>query len=629
MVALRSSKNDALPALVRLGAVILAWVIWSWKPSTGWTLALALVPWALQLVNRRLTLQKTFLDVPLVIFLLTVGIGLWASYDRDGSRAIFSHPVGWQKLWGIFLSVLLYYTMATSKTLAGRYWTVGVLAGLGALVAVIFVMTYDWIAKPTKWEPIAQLGKVIQAFLPSLPRDILNPNISAGIMAPLLPLSLGIMAKAQGQRWRTVRFWSAWGGITGAVMILGLVLTASRGAWAGLATGTVLAATWWLAGKHSQGRQRLVAWGILILLISAIGWGVLLIVPALRTAILKSDALTSRLDVFSQATLLVRDYAFTGCGLGNFALAHSTYVLLIHVPILSHAHALLLNVAVEQGVLGAFAVVIVWIGAGWLGLQELAQAKEPRPMLATALLSLVVLIVHSLVDDALYSSRGILLLWAPAGATMAALSRCKSERSMLRWWRPLAVGVLFSLGLAILVAGRTLAAAWNANLGAVAQAKVELQAYDYGDLDRFALDRIRHRKDFSVIEGYFSRALAFNPGQPTARTRWAGIALSRRQYEEALLHAQTAWNTGYRDRVTRLLLGDALVATGQIERAAEVVSGLSWAEERLKGQAWHRYSMEKDFERAADAWRALAILDPQNESVTYWITWAEERARTP
>jgi hypothetical protein len=629
MVALCWPGKDARPVLVRLGAVIGAWVIWAWKPSLGWVLALAVAPWAIQTLTRRLTLQRTFLDIPLALFLLTAGIGLWASYDQDGSWAIFSHPIGWQKLWGLFLAALLYYAVATSKTPVARCWAAGALAGLGALVAAVFIATHDWTAEPAKWEPIGQLGKMIQVFLPSLPGDILNPNVSAGIMAPLLPLSLGLVARARGRERENAQLWVVWGLTTGCVMTLGLVLTASRGAWAGLGGGTILAVTWWLAGKQGQGKRRLAVWAALTLLEGLAGGLVLVLVPTLRAAILNSYTVTNRLSVFSQAALLVRDYPFTGCGLGNFALVHSTYVLLIHVPILSHAHALLLNVAVEQGVFGALAVVVMWIGAGWLGLKELAQVKEPRPMLTAALLSLVVLITHGLVDDALYSSRGVLLLWAPAGAIVAALPRDKSERSLLPRWLALALVATFSLGLAILLAGRTLAAAWNANLGAVAQTKVELQAYDYKHFDQPTLDQIRQGKDLSVAEGYFARALAFNPGQATARTRQAAIALSRGQYGQALLHAQTAWNVGYRDRVTRLLLSDALVATGQAERAAEIVRGLAWAEERLEGQAWYRYWVNGDYGRSADAWRVVAALNPQNESVVNWITMAEERLETP
>ena len=74
--------------------------------------------------------------------------------------------------------------------------------------------------------------------------------------------------------------------------------------------------------------------------------------------------------------------------------------------------------------------------------------------------------------------------------------------------------------------GRSLVAAWwYANLGAVAQTRAELSQYDYNRFDNPSLDQIRQREDLSAAEAYFSRALAIDPGQATARTRLAQIAL--------------------------------------------------------------------------------------------------------
>jgi thioredoxin-like negative regulator of GroEL len=183
------------------------------------------------------------------------------------------------------------------------------------------------------------------------------------------------------------------------------------------------------------------------------------------------------------------------------------------------------------------------------------------------------------------------------------------------------------LGLLLLgLFGRTLAAAWYADLGAVTQTLVELPPYDYNHFDDPTLDQIRQREDLSAAETYFDRALALDPGQVTARTRLAHIALARGEYETALAHTQAAWDAGHRDRVTRLLLGDALAAQGQVEGAAAVVQGLEWAESRLNGQAWYRYWVSEDWQRAAYALRAVLLLDPQDAYAGSWVDQAEERA---
>ncbi|MEE8391440.1 MAG: tetratricopeptide repeat protein, partial [Anaerolineae bacterium] len=178
----------------------------------------------------------------------------------------------------------------------------------------------------------------------------------------------------------------------------------------------------------------------------------------------------------------------------------------------------------------------------------------------------------------------------------------------------------------LLFSGRRLAAAWYADLGAVAQTQAELRAYDHKHFDNPTLDQIRQREDLSVAEAYFDRALALDPGQVTARTRLAHIALGRGEYETALEHTRAAWEAGHRDRVTRLLLGDALVAQGRVEEAAAVVRGLDWAESRLNGQAWYRYWVNEDWQRATYAWRTVLLLDPQDAYAGAWVKQAEQRA---
>ncbi len=650
----------------QLGCVAVAGGMWYFLPPLGpWPLALALAPWLIHLaLTGRLT-RRTPLDLPLALFLLTAVASVWAAYDRDGSQAIFSIPIGWRKLWGLILAALLFYTLTALHTEVQRRWMLRLMAGFGAVAAAWFVATNDWAAQPADWELITRLGRAVQTLLPSLPGHRLNPNVAGGLAALLLPTSLELAVEARGKGGREARRWAAWGLATGAAMVFGLLLTTSRAAWLGVGGGAALGAAWCLAGRLGRGAcpepcrrgRRLGVFATLVLLGALVGGLAVAMVPALRAVALESYAFTNRLNILSQSMLLVRDYPFTGCGLGNFPLVHSTYALLIHVPVLVHTHALLLDVAVEQGILGALAMVGVWGWAGWLGLRALAESREPPPGLVAGLLSLAILVIHGLLDDALYGSRGLLLLWVPAGLVVAALpdigeqrsrspeqsegtgaeerggrgagehgSRGARERGSRGAWRwGLAAGAAAALLLLALV-GHPLAAAWYSNLGAVAQTQVELPAYDYNHFDNPTLDQIRQQEDLSRAEGYFVRALALDPHQVTARTRLAHIALGRGDYAAALQHAQAAWDAGYRDRVTRLLLGDALVALGEVERGAETVRGLEWAEMRLSGQAWYRYWVNQDWQRAAYAWRAVLLLDPQDAYARAWVGQAEERA---
>jgi O-antigen ligase len=615
----------------QLGCAAVAGLLWFTDTSRGWVIAIALAPLMVRLLAGRMPVRTTPLDAPLLLFLLTACVGVWASYDREGWRAIFHSPVGWQKFWGLCLATLVFYGLAAMETETQLHWTLGLLATFGAGVAAWFTATNDWTANPADLDFFIRLGTAIQAWLPPLPGHRLNANVAGGAIASLLPLSPGLATEAKSASGERRWSWTVWGLGTGAVMALGLLLTVSRGAWVGVIGGLALGAAWWLAGRWVRGRRRVEAFVALIVVGALVGAVSVLLIPPLRAATLGSQAAANRGGIFSEAALLVRDYPFTGSGLGSFPLVHSTYALMIHVPILTHAHAMLLDVAIEQGVLGAVAMAVVLGGAAWLGLRALANAEQARPHLAVGLLSLAILIVHSLADDLLYSSRGMLLLWVPAGLVIAAWrgrgdgeTGRRGERGWGRKWR-LTVAAVGALVVLVLI-GRPLAVLWYANLGAVAQTRAELPHYDYNHFDNPSLDQIRQREDLSAAEGYFDRALALDPGQVTARTRLAQIALGRGEYQAALEHAQAAWEAGHRDRVARLVLGDALVAQGSLEEAAVAVRGLDWAEMRLDGQAWYRYWVNQDWQRAAYAWRAVLLLDPEDAYARGWVGQAEERA---
>ncbi len=179
-----------------------------------------------------------------------------------------------------------------------------------------------------------------------------------------------------------------------------------------------------------------------------------------------------------------------------------------------------------------------------------------------------------------------------------------------------AAGLLVLALLAAALLWRPIAAAWNANLGALAQTRAELQHYDYRHYGDPTLHQVRRTIDLWPAERYFRRALALDPTNPTALSRLAVIALERGDYAGGLALAQTAWDAGYRDRVTRLLYSDALLAAGDVDSAVEIVVGLSHAAERFSIQAWN-YGQDGDQQRAGYAAAAAAspVLDERREGL--------------
>jgi hypothetical protein len=634
--------------LVRLVWVAAAGGLWYLMPRWGpWAVALALVPWAVHAACTGEVRHRTPFDAALLLFLTTVAASLAATYDPQGVQAVFPAPIGWGKLWGLVLATLVFYALVSLNTERERRWAMGLLSGFGAAIALWFMTTNDWDATPVKWTLIPPLGRLVQSVLPGVPGERLNPNVAGGLVALTLPMGLELAAGPARRAGRGSFLWTPWALVSAALMGLALLLSNSRGAWLGFAGALCLAAAWWLAGRVSGGGRRIAVFLGLVAVGALAGTVVQLASPPLRALTLESDAAANRLRIFSQAALLARDYAFTGCGLGQLPLVHSTYALLIHVPVLIYAHATPLAVAVEQGVPAALTLLAVRMGAGWMGLQVLAHAERAPTGLGAGLLGLAVVMVHGLFDNVIYGTRALLLLWLPVGLIVAACQRRRSgllpddgrdredeETHRLRsgearrglWRRRWAI---VATVMAALVVGvlfwRPLAAEWQANLGAVHQTLVELRAYDWHHFEDPTLDEVRRRRDLSAAVAHFERALAVDPGQVTARTRLAQIALSRGAYDEGLTHARAAWEAGHQDRVTRLVLGDALLAQGRVDEAVSVVRGLEQAERRWVDQAYYRYWINEDWQRAAYVWQAVLDLDPENAGVRQAVQRAEER----
>jgi len=545
----------------------------------------------------------------LLLFMLSAAVGLWAGYDRDGALAIFDNPVGWRKFWGLVLAALVYLLLAGLRTRAALRWAVGVLAGIGAATGLYLIATHDWGLSPADWEAFTALGRALQ--LGRIPAPAPNTNVAGGVLAPLLCLTLGLLLDLRRAPSRWAWLGLLWGTLTALVMTLSLLITTSRGAWLGVGAALYLTLVWQgLRARVPPAQQwrKFRAW----LARDALTILMFLLLPWFRALLAWIPDIANRQWLAYRGLLLARDFAFTGCGLGSFALPDAVYAELIHVPTMAYSHALLVDVALEQGIPGAFALLTLWMLAFWRGLWALARrAHDPPPLLVAGLLALLAIALHSLGDNPFGTSAWLPLLWVPVGVVMASL-RIEGDQpvpAQRRWGGVLGVALFALAGWGAARLGPSLPAAWYANLGAVSQAQTELPHYNYKQFAALTLDDIRQQQDLSVAESYYRLALTLDPAQPTARTRLAQLALSRGDYDEALFHAQAAWDAGYRDRVVVMTYSDALIAHGRIEEGAALVRGLPRAAMRLEWQ-WYRYQSRGDTERTDYTRAALALLEP-------------------
>jgi len=597
-----ADRPRALPSwlpYLDLACAAAAGALWYALPQLGpWPLWLALAPWMLRAVGNGLPSRRTPFDLPLIIFVLTAGVSVWAAYDR---------PAAWAKFWTIVGGVFLFYAFANAESLGSRRaW---LLAFFGAGVALYFLATHSWDTYPAKIGALDRLGRALQAPLPELPGHRLHPNVAGGIMAMLMPFTGWAALQAWGamRQPRPRRTASRWLALGGALFLLplmafGLLMTTSRAAWVALLAALALYALWlavrWLARRHpAVGRWLYLA--ILGTALAALLAMVLLWsegIAALLDNLPWGGTTLGRAELLRNSPALVRDYSIIGSGLGGFQMLYSTYVLLLHVGYTVHSHNLFLNVAIEQGLPALLALAATWVlfaVAVWRGVLGPIALRQSR-LLGAAALSLVVLLIHGLVDDVLYGSRGVLLLFLPLAF---AVPYPRAERAPVRWWAPLALPLALTLVLLLALVWRNpILSLVYSNLGAVHQSQRELSVYTWPEWP--IQDEVRRTVDLSLPIGEFERALAFDPGNATANRRLGMIDLARGEWEAALGHLEAAYSAEPQSVTAQQLYGEALIVNGRLEEGRALWAGVDDSKGQLDNRVWW-YGYVGDRQRAA------------------------------
>jgi tetratricopeptide (TPR) repeat protein len=550
---------------------------------------------------------------------------MWLATALFPMSAAYDWPAAVSKFW------LLVGALGVAAAVA-RLPSTHVLSGLALLAAsaaglsLYFVATNAWWAAPVKLPALAALGQALARGLPSLPGPRIHPNVIGGVVASLLPFVVPSLVLTRGFWMRTTSV------ALGAAAGCGLLLTSSRGAWvvAGI-VGTVWAAAripvWSSASagdplRQSGARRWLVGAAIAA---AFLGVAALVFWTQLLT---EAVGVHGRLSVQAHAAELARDYMFTGAGLGAFPMQFAVYAEVISVRSAAHAHNLFLDLVIEQGAGGLAAyllLVALTIRAAWRGRQ--ATVLAVRVAAEAALASQAVILLYGLLDDTLYSSRGVIVLFVPLGVALAVAGLAPPETDARRW-RPRR-GAVIAIGALVLAAAAAVArpagAAWQANMGALAQSDAELTVYDQAHFDRLTLDQVRRQIDLDSAIARFQGAQRIDPSNPTASRRLAMILIARGAYVEALRQIESSWDAGHRDGTTRALFGDALVANGRVGDAVRLLTGEPLAADRLKSQAWYRYWTGGDFVRAFDAWTAASSLDPADAEARAWAARARAR----
>lgn len=324
----------------------------------------------------------------------------------------------------LLLGVALFYGVAGWATTPARlgllslgFACAGLVLALGALVGV------DWAQAGSKLAllPVGLIGRLQRSV-----GDGVNPNVMAGYLALLLPIVAGPALFG----WRKLGFAGRALHVgTTLLMLVVLVLTQSRAGLLAVSVGALaLAALRWRAALIGA-----VALGLAGAASLALGAG-----PALAAALAANVALgglAERQEIWSRAGYIVRDFFFTGVGMGSFAhVVGRFYPLVLAPPDAPHAHNLFLQVAVDLGVPGLMAyltALALVVTTAWRALgRAKAGANWDLAGLAAGLLAAqVALATHGLLDAVTWGMvRPAVLVWATWGAAMAVgRVMCASE----------------------------------------------------------------------------------------------------------------------------------------------------------------------------------------------------------
>jgi len=603
--------------------------------AVPWALIWFATMWVVRLAASRRVSRPSAVDALLWLFIATAGLGVWAAYDPSAA---------WAMLWVAVAAVSLYYAIAHQPDLRHLYGIMLVLGLFGGGATLVLFASNDWAAMAVKVPTLASLGARISTVLPPISVTGVHPNAFGGLLAALVLMCVPLATLPRNDRRsgfsRRARRWIKAAGLAaGAVSLVGWLFSMSRGAWVALAGAAGLWLAWRLLGWWVDGRDwdadrawrvRVGAMAAVLVAVATLGLiaGALILTGRLPG----TQLLAGRLNILRSSLLLAGDTVFTGGGLGTYSAQHPTYTLLTYMPYTPHSHNLFVGLLLNQGIVGLLSYLALVITIFVVGLRALREASRARAAVIEAGLAFLVLtLAHGLFDDPDFGgtytvalAAGLVMGAHRAGRRRSRHSSAARPVSKNTWALALVLTAVLMIGTIVWL--RPLLGAWYADLGAVAQARVELTAYDPDRWDDHSIDMVRREVDLDGAVDLLERAVALDPANRTARQRLAGIALSRGQHEAGLSSLEAAWAAGHRDDVTRLLFADALVATGQPDRAAETVRGVAGAETHLMGQAWYRYWINDDHRRAADAWRAVAILNPDNEDIVYWLAQAEARA---
>ncbi len=562
--------------------MLISCIVLSLWPELGWLpLIIAFFPWVIRIIWQQNPFQFSVLDFLIIAFLFTSFVGLLVAYNPDQA---------FHKFYLIIGSIYLFYSLRRQNK--ENLWTITIALGLyGVLTTIIFILTNNWLTFPADFQIVKEFGYLLMRIRPQiefgafLDTQMFHANIVAGINAILIPLC----ATAAWHFWKAGRktlFVFSLSIL--AILGFGLFITSSRAAWLAVISGlSFLIAL-------NQGRIKFFfathKYFFPMIPILIIATGVLapyFLADSLYDSTLQITDLNSfesRLKIARQTYFLISDFPFTGGGLGSFPGLYSQYILVIPFFMFGYSHNLYLDLALEQGIFG-FAVwlSIIFLCASVLGstIKKQYETGENFLFASTIFASLIVFLLHGIMDDSIYSNVwGMTIFLVIPGLIIAQSDRLYKTTFIQKYTKFGIIGLAIIIGLSIVFI-KPLLATWNANIGAVQMAKVELENWPTEEWVNG-----NQSVSYEQATNHLIRSISLEKSNQTANYRLGLILIAARDYPEAAKFLETARLSAPNHRGITKSLGYCYVWLGQFNEASRLLSDIPEAKQEMVNFIW-------------------------------------------
>lgn len=600
-------------ALGELGLVSISGAIWYLSPdSGGWPIWIALLPWFARLSIGQFPFRRTKFDLFLLLFVITAGVGVLAAYHRQAALT---------KFWIIIGAVLIYYALARQPR-ENLNVIVTAVGALGVIIAMYSLLTTDRSNLKGDLEVIDRLSFLLARVHIDTGLPVIPPNFAGGILGVFLPLNIVLVWSGRGNR---ANIWKSVAILAVVIVLAGLFMSSSRGAWLACLTGFTLWGLWrgsrYLTTLTNFAVDKIV---LALTVVACVTFSALFIADPDRLVELTNrlpglPSGGSRIELAQSTLKLIEDYPFTGGGLRAFGGNYSRYMMLSPYFLFAYSHNFYLDVFFEQGLAGGGATLAIFGMSVWM-LWRIITRKHGRSddlLLAEAILTgVVILLVHGLIDDPFYGDGGSPLLFLMPGIASALFNdgldlqkTGQIPRAGLFggdkrvWFISGGIILLFVLS-AVLLSGRSLQAAWYANFAAIKTAQWELRTWpaeNLNDLQEVVVPT-------EVLQG-LAKASDLDPSNRTAHHRLGLAYMGARDFGSARDELAIAFRLDPGHRGVQKAFGYALVWAGELDQAIAVLRDIPEAEYELDAyQYWWRARDRQDL-----AWQSHQIVEILHE----------------